>query len=282
MTCSAARYPFRPDRRSMDDGVTSSGCRRSACTSPAHAGGRAARSWPKPCSATRRRGRDQAAACRAGSSPSGYARRILLAGDVEGVLAMMDRDADRARRCPRGAALPWTEADPDKPRRWMGPRDRIEQMHAALRRDSGRGRRERSGSERATTDAALAGHGHRRPHEPTAGGGDACASPPLVCVRRPARAGPEACVSPRPRPLRSGGTSPPLASMAHTWQNSSDPSMVVPHAEQCDLELAACPRPRRVPRCEPGRLMVVLFTHGAALLEDDDRARQHGMVPAQG
>lgn len=74
---------------------------------------------------------EQAAAMLGKTVTSGYARRILLAADVDGVLRMMDRDATR-EAVPMRAAQPWTDADPDKPRRWMGPRDRIEQMRAAL------------------------------------------------------------------------------------------------------------------------------------------------------
>lgn len=62
---------------------------------------------------------------------SGHVRRIELAGDVDGVLAMMDRDASRETVGQR-AARSWTEADPERPRRWMGPRDRIDRVRAAL------------------------------------------------------------------------------------------------------------------------------------------------------
>ena len=62
---------------------------------------------------------------------NGYARRIQLAHDVAGVLVMVDRDATR-EAIPMRAERPWTEADPDKPRRWLGPHDRIAGVRAAL------------------------------------------------------------------------------------------------------------------------------------------------------
>jgi hypothetical protein len=74
---------------------------------------------------------DQAAAMSGRIVSNGYTRRILLAGDAERVLAMIDRDAAR-EVLPTRATRTWTEADPDKPRRWMGPRDRIEQVRSAL------------------------------------------------------------------------------------------------------------------------------------------------------
>jgi hypothetical protein len=74
---------------------------------------------------------DQAAAATGRIVSNGHARRILLAGSAERVLAMIDRDAAR-EVVPTRATRAWTEADPDKPRRWMGPRDRIEKMHEAL------------------------------------------------------------------------------------------------------------------------------------------------------
>ena len=74
---------------------------------------------------------DQAATLTGRIVSNGYARRILLAGTPERVLAMIDRDASR-EVVPTRATLAWDQADPDKPRRWMGPRDRIEKMHAAL------------------------------------------------------------------------------------------------------------------------------------------------------
>jgi len=58
------------------------------------------------------------------SLKAGYVRRIQLAGDQTGVLAMLDRDAQSeglASMPPR--SLP--EPDDPKPRRWMGPHDRI-------------------------------------------------------------------------------------------------------------------------------------------------------------
>jgi hypothetical protein len=74
---------------------------------------------------------DQAKAMMGRIVSNGYARRILLAGTPERVLAMVDRDAAR-EALPMRATRAWDEADPDKPRRWMGPRDRIEKLHAAL------------------------------------------------------------------------------------------------------------------------------------------------------
>ena len=59
-------------------------------------------------------------------------------------------------------------------------------------------------------------------------------------IARPARAAPSKKERPSPEerlaaeaPQSSSGTSPPLDSMAHTWQNSSEPSMSEPHCEQC-------------------------------------------------
>jgi hypothetical protein len=61
---------------------------------------------------------------------AGYVRRIELASDEAGVLAMIDRDAETegvtttfARRSP--------DPDDDRPRRWMGPRDRIAGLREA-------------------------------------------------------------------------------------------------------------------------------------------------------
>ena len=62
---------------------------------------------------------------------NGYVRRIQLAKDAAGVLAMLDRDATR-EAVPLRSERPWTEADPDKPRRWLGPHDRIARVRAAL------------------------------------------------------------------------------------------------------------------------------------------------------
>jgi hypothetical protein len=59
---------------------------------------------------------------------AGYARRIQLAGDQAGVLAMLDRDARAESVVPTSARLS-PESSADQPRRWMGPRDRL----AALR-----------------------------------------------------------------------------------------------------------------------------------------------------
>jgi hypothetical protein len=66
------------------------------------------------------------------SLKAGYVRRIQLAGDQKGVLAMLDRDAqfDSANDS-RSPALGSAEPDPDLPRRWMGPRDRINRLRDA-------------------------------------------------------------------------------------------------------------------------------------------------------
>lgn len=66
------------------------------------------------------------------SLKAGYVRRIQLAGDEKGVLAMLDRDAplDRANGSP-SPALGSPGPDPDMPRRWMGPRDRINRLRDA-------------------------------------------------------------------------------------------------------------------------------------------------------
>jgi hypothetical protein len=55
---------------------------------------------------------------------AGYARRIQLAGDNAGVLAMLDRDA-QAESVTTTPVRPSPEPDAAQPRRWMGPRDRI-------------------------------------------------------------------------------------------------------------------------------------------------------------
>ena len=73
---------------------------------------------------------EQAAAVPGPRVSNGYARRIQLAGDVEGVLAMVDRDA-RREAVPTRASQASPEADADKPRRWMGPHDRIARVRAA-------------------------------------------------------------------------------------------------------------------------------------------------------
>jgi len=66
------------------------------------------------------------------SLKAGYVRRIQLAGDQKGVLAMLDRDAqvDRPNE-PPSPALGSPGPDPDLPRRWMGPRDRINRLRDA-------------------------------------------------------------------------------------------------------------------------------------------------------
>ncbi len=66
------------------------------------------------------------------SLKAGYVRRIQLAGDEKGILAMLDRDAqlDRANDPPSSAPGP-PGPDADLPRRWMGPRDRINRLRDA-------------------------------------------------------------------------------------------------------------------------------------------------------
>lgn len=124
-------YPFRPTASVTDDGGTALwlpevGLHASGATLDqarrelAEAMLRFAQAWA-----------DQASGMTGRIVSNGYARRILLAGDVERVLAMVDRDAAR-EVVPLRATRAWTEADPDKPRRWLGPRDRIEKMHEAL------------------------------------------------------------------------------------------------------------------------------------------------------
>jgi hypothetical protein len=78
---------------------------------------------------------EQAVAVPGPRMSNGYARRIQLAHDTHGVLAMVDRDATRDA-LPMRAERPWTEADPDKPRRWLGPHDRIAGVRAALAQES--------------------------------------------------------------------------------------------------------------------------------------------------
>lgn len=125
-----ASYPFRPTAGATDEGDTelwlpelglhTTGATLDAARAElAEAMLRYARAWA-----------DQAAAMAGRIISNGYARRILLAGDAERVLAMIDRDAAR-EVMPTRATRAWTEADPDKPRRWMGPRDRLEKLHAA-------------------------------------------------------------------------------------------------------------------------------------------------------
>ena len=123
-------YPFRPTAAAGADGgvelwlpelgLQSSGPTLDAARADlAEAMLRYARAWA---------GQAEALAGRIVSN--GYARRILLAGDPDRVLAMIDRDAAR-EAVPTRATRAWTEADPDKPRRWMGPRDRIEMVREA-------------------------------------------------------------------------------------------------------------------------------------------------------
>ena len=66
------------------------------------------------------------------SLKAGYVRRIQLAGDEKGLLAMLDRDAqlDRAND-PPSPALSSPGPAADLPRRWMGPRDRINLLRDA-------------------------------------------------------------------------------------------------------------------------------------------------------
>ncbi len=124
-------YPFRPTATVTDEGDTelwlpeiglhaAGATLEEARAELAEAMLRYAQAWA-----------DQAAAMTGRIVSNGYARRVLLAGSAERVLAMVDRDAAR-EVVPTRATRAWTEADPDKPRRWMGPRDRIEKMHAAL------------------------------------------------------------------------------------------------------------------------------------------------------
>jgi len=61
---------------------------------------------------------------------AGYVRRIQLAGDQTGLLAMLDRDAE-SDRMKTTSALTSPEPDGAKPRRWMGPRDRITRVRDA-------------------------------------------------------------------------------------------------------------------------------------------------------
>lgn len=124
-------YPFRPTASVAEDGGTGLwlpeiGLQSSGATIDearlelAEAMLRYAQAWA-----------DQASAMAGRIVSNGYARRILLAGTVERVLAMIDRDAAR-EVVPTRATRAWTEADPDKPRRWLGPRDRIDKMRTAL------------------------------------------------------------------------------------------------------------------------------------------------------
>ena len=55
---------------------------------------------------------------------AGYVRRIQLAGDEAGVLAMLDRDAESEDVSSTSGRL-WPDLDEVKPRRWLGPHDRI-------------------------------------------------------------------------------------------------------------------------------------------------------------
>ena len=123
-------YPFRPTATAGEDGsielwlpelglYTSGPTLEAARADLADAMLRFAQAWA-----------EQAAALSGRIVSNGYARRILLAGDRERVLAMLDRDAAR-EAVPTRATHVWTEADPDKPRRWMGPRDRLEKLREA-------------------------------------------------------------------------------------------------------------------------------------------------------
>lgn len=64
------------------------------------------------------------------SLKAGYVRRIQLAGDQTGVLAMLDRDAE-AEGVTTTSARPSPELDGTRPRRWMGPGDRIARLRDA-------------------------------------------------------------------------------------------------------------------------------------------------------
>ena len=71
------------------------------------------------------------------SGPSlhaGYARRIQLAGDDRSVLDMLDRDAESEGLAAKPARA-WTDGDETKPRRWMGPHDRIALVRDAQSRE---------------------------------------------------------------------------------------------------------------------------------------------------
>lgn len=59
---------------------------------------------------------------------AGYVCRIQLAGDAAGVLAMLERDAAADGAAPAPAPV----AEIDRPRRWMGPTDRLARMQKAL------------------------------------------------------------------------------------------------------------------------------------------------------
>jgi hypothetical protein len=59
---------------------------------------------------------------------AGYVRRVQLAGDAPAVLAMLERDAAADGSAPSPAPA----AETDRPRRWMGPTDRLARMQKAL------------------------------------------------------------------------------------------------------------------------------------------------------
>jgi hypothetical protein len=63
------------------------------------------------------------------SLKAGYVRRIQLAGDQTAVLAMLDRDA-QAEGLASTPPRPSPGLGDPKPRRWMGPHDRIAQVRA--------------------------------------------------------------------------------------------------------------------------------------------------------
>ena len=64
------------------------------------------------------------------SLKAGHVRRIQLAGDQTGVLAMLDHDAE-AEGVTTTSARPSPELDGARPRRWMGPRNRIARLRDA-------------------------------------------------------------------------------------------------------------------------------------------------------
>jgi hypothetical protein len=130
-------YPFRP-RANVADGVTELWLPEIGLHSSGPTLDEARLELAQAMLAYARAWAQQAAAAMGRIVSNGYARRILLAADADGVLRMIDRDATR-EAVPMRAAQPWTDADPDKPRRWMGPRDRIERVRAALDQEEGAG-----------------------------------------------------------------------------------------------------------------------------------------------
>ena len=128
---------------------------------------------------------------------AGYVRRIQLAGDEAGVLAMLDRDAQAEIVAPLAARTP-QDFDGTKPRRWMGPHERIAQVSEAL------------SQERAPEESLLLTR-RARPEVTGRPAERSVASLPAAPSSRRILSGA------RPQGFcRSGGTSPPLDSMAHT------------------------------------------------------------------